>query len=176
MQFRSHEGTPCLEGLQSMSKTACAYFMGQIFKAFRPIKPKNYCCKSFFLLDQFCKIQTESSGSDLSAHQTEAFSHKGSKESIPRSPLSVHTSAPELTKKHILVGSSRLSRGSSFFWSGSPGLLTVPSTSSSWSPLSSRSRAVCSAEVWLSFLEEYSMMDRICRWETGRAGVWWCHE
>lgn len=40
--------------------------------------PKNvtdYCCKGFpILLDQFCAIQIESRGSELSGHQTEAFS------------------------------------------------------------------------------------------------------
>lgn len=80
------------------------------------------------------------------------------------------STAPELTKKHIRVGSSRLSRGSSFC-SGSAGLLTMPSTSSSGSPRSSRSRAVCSAEVWLSFFEEYSMMDRIYRQKTRQDGA-----
>lgn len=55
---------------------------------------------------------------------------QASEKPILWSPSVVRTAAPELTKKHILVGSSRLSRGSSFLCSGSPGLLTTPSASS----------------------------------------------
>lgn len=89
-----------------------------------------------------------------------------------RVPFSIHTMIQERTKKHILVGSSRLSRGSSFFCSGSLGLLTDCSTSSSWPPRSSSSRSPCSAKVLISFFEEYSMMDKIyTERKSGRAGL-----